>query len=242
MNLAGPIRTVTPVARTMSIESALQWAFAVEKAQLDFNQYGAREFDRVSVDPVWLIAQRAAVGCTVDGGGTSDPAADAQIIAAAVERLPEGCGGRRMATMVAELARARSAPDWGQTDRLAIVPCGWDWDEKLCGWYAHVEKNGSLWAWRDKWRKRQEERGEVCPVSYTGTAAAIAAKRREYLLWWSALLHLVSELQHTLHGIELSGALPPMTPWHDGLPEGPVAGHQPKACTSTPGLGIVRRR
>lgn len=213
MNLSHAPRLGASVARVMSIQDALSWAFLTEKAQLDFDTTGAREFDRMAVDPVWLIARRAELGCTIDGGGSSDSAADAQIIAAAVERLPEGCGGRRMATLVAELARARSTPDWGQGERLAIVPCGWNWDEKLCGWVAHTEKNGSQWTWRDKWRKRQEERGEVCPVSYTGTAASIAAKRRTYLLWWSALLHLVSELQYALHGIELSAAMPPMTPW-----------------------------
>lgn len=213
MRLTGPIRTVTPVARTMSVQEALEWAFSTEKAQLDFDQYGAHEFARRSVDPVWLIAQRASVGCTIDGGGTSDPASDAQIIAAAVERLPEDCGGRRMATMVAELARARSAPDWGQTERLAIVPCGWNWDEKLCGWYAHVEKNGSLWTWRDKWRKRQEHRGEVCPVSYTGGARIIAAKRRTYLLWISSLYDLHASLKTALHTITLNGVFPPLSPW-----------------------------
>lgn len=212
MTLARPIRTAAPVARTMSIEGALHWAFATEKAQLDFDQYGAHEFARRSVDPVWLIGQRGAVGCSVDGGGTSDPATDAQIIAAAVERLPEGCGGRRMATMVAELARARSAPDWGQTERLAIVPCGWDFTDG--GWSAHVERTGSLWAWRDKWRKRQEARGLVCPVSYTGSAAVVASKRRTYLLWISALYDLHASLTPALHTITLNSVFPQLSPWN----------------------------
>lgn len=219
MRLAGPIRTAAPVARTMSIEAALQWAFCTEKAQLDFDQYGAHEFARRSVDPVWLIAQRASVGCTVDGGGTSDPASDAQIIAAAVERLPEGCGGRRMATMVAELARARSAPDWGQTERLAIVPCGWEpvgWDpeKREAIWEASTAEIGSVYVWRDKWRKRQEQRGLACPVSYTGGARNTAAKRRTYLLWISALYDLHASLKPALHTITLNGVFPPLSPWN----------------------------
>lgn len=72
------------------------------------------------------MAERHKVGVTVDGGGTSDPHPDAQVIAAVVEALSDDLGGHRMATQIADLARARSAPDWGQGDRLALVPRGWD--------------------------------------------------------------------------------------------------------------------
>ena len=117
-----------------------------------------------------------------------------------------------MATQVAELARTRSAPDWGQGERRQFVP-SWDWDDEVGGWVAYVEKKGPSWVWRDKWRKRHEQGFPFCPVSQEGTAASIAAKRRGYLSWWGALLDLQATLRHTLHGIEISGAMPPMTPW-----------------------------
>lgn len=207
--------------RVMSIQQALEWAFLTEKAQIDFDQYGAHEFDRVGVDPLWRGMQMAILGTAVDGGGTSDPAADAQIIASYVEALPEGCGGRRMATQVAELARLRSMPDWGQGERLAIVPCGWEpcgWDpEKRAAIFtAATENTGSIWEWRDERSRKRVKAGEVCPVSYTGTARMIAAKRRNYLDWYGALLHLQAGLREALHGIELTDALPVMAPWRAG--------------------------
>ena len=51
---------------------------------------------------------------------------DAQVVAAIVEALPDHVGGRRVATQIAEMARAHSAPDWGQGDCISITPCGWD--------------------------------------------------------------------------------------------------------------------
>lgn len=208
-------QTIRPTLRVMTIQDALSWAFSTEKAALDFDQYGAHEFDRVGVDPIWRGIQMQALGVAVDGGGSSDPAHDAQIIAAAVEALPIGHGGRKMAIQVADLARARSAPDWGQGDRLACIPEGWDWDDTLGEFLAGSRKDGSVWAWRCKRRKSHERRGDWCPVSYTGTARIIAAKRRNYLLWWGALLYLLGELQRPglLSSIELSGGMPDMAPW-----------------------------
>ncbi|WP_313349364.1 hypothetical protein [Paracoccus sp. (in: a-proteobacteria)] len=204
--------TGTPVLRPMSIEAALSWAFINEKAQLDFDEYGAHEFDRLGVDPIWRGMQMQILGTSVDGGGSNPPHIDAQIIAGAVERLDEGLGGRAMALQIVELARARSAPDWGQGDRVAVVPFGWDWDEDIGDFVAFTARTGSLWRWRTKRRQAREARGEVCPVGYTGTARGIAAKRRNYLAWWGALLDLQSSLSGRLHMIEITDALPPLSP------------------------------
>ncbi len=208
--------TGAPVLRPMSIQAALEWAFVNEKAQLDFDEYGAHEFDRGAVDTLWILARRNELGCTVDGGGSNPPHIDAQIIAGAVEVLPEGLGGRAMALQVVEMARARSAPDWGQGDRVAVVPFGWDYDEEIGDFVAGTAKTGSLWRWRTRHRKTREARGVVCPVSYTGTARSIAAKRRNYLAWWGAVLDLQSSLSGRLHTIEITGVLPPMAPWREG--------------------------
>ncbi|MEO1949265.1 hypothetical protein [Thioclava sp.] len=219
MSLHQPITRGARIIRTMSIQEALHWAFQTEKAQLDFDEYGAHEFDRPGVDILWIMAERHKVGVTVDGGGTSDPHPDAQVIAAVVEALSDDLGGRRMATQIADLARARSAPDWGQGDRLALVPCGWDWDEEEGAFVAGTAPTGSLWVWRDKHRNRFERRGPVCAVSYTGTAAMISAKRRNYLAWCGALLDLWAVLSRRgmLDTIEISETMPVLAPWRKAV-------------------------
>ena len=72
--------------------------FVVEKAQLNYDSYGARELDRAGVVPLWCDMQMTIVSKAVDGGATGDPVADAQIIASYVEALPIGLGIARMAT------------------------------------------------------------------------------------------------------------------------------------------------
>ncbi|QBX34604.1 hypothetical protein E4191_07680 [Paracoccus liaowanqingii] len=217
MSLHQPITAASRITRSMSVQDALAWAFLTEKAVLDFDQYGAHEFDRPGVDTIWIMAERHKVGVNVDGGGTSDPHPDAQIIAAAVEALPDALGGRKMATQIAELARARSAPDWGQGERLAITPCGWDWDNDQGCFVAGVSRTGSLWVWRDRHRNKREHKGDVCAISYTGTASMAAAKRRNYLAWCGALLDLWAVLRRdgVLDTITITDVLPPLAPWRE---------------------------
>lgn len=208
-----PNRPTFTGPRTMSIEAALHWAFVTEKAQIDFDHTGAHEFDRVGIDPLWRGMQMAILGTAVDGGGSSNPAVDAVIIASAVESLPIELGGARMATLIAELSRNLDRPDWGQSDRPAAVPNGWDWDDDAGEFLAGTSKEGTLWTWRDKRSRKREARGVFCPISYTGTARMINAKRQAYLAWYEALLYLAERLNFGLHTIELTDAMPPLTPW-----------------------------
>lgn len=195
---------VRAAVREMTIQQALEWAFATEYARIDFDELGSGEFSRGGVDNLWILGKQHQLGCRIDGGGSSDPHPDAQIIAAAVEALPIEVGGRCMATVVAELARARSVPDWGQGDRLACVPNGYE-----------VEALGSVWSWRTSQRKTRTMRGEMCRISYEGTARAKAEKRRAYLAWYGALLHLLSVLGRDvgLTRIFLVDGMPPLSPW-----------------------------
>ncbi len=62
---------------------------------------------------------------------------------------------------------------------------------------AGVSRNGSTWVWRDRYRHRREQIGQVCAISYTGTASMVAAKRRNYLAWCGALLDLWAVLSMT---------------------------------------------
>ena len=200
--------------REMTIQQALEWAFATECARLDFDELGANEFDRPGCDIISVIQQRGALGCTVDGGGFSDPHPDAQIIAAAVEALPVSVGGRKMAGVVAECARVRRVPDWKEADNPGIVPCGWELTDRG-SWTAATRK---LTAVTYRYARKREMRTytpEICPISYSGSAAALGERRRRYLAWYGALLHLLSDLSQTdaLDHVRLTSGLPDLAPW-----------------------------
>lgn len=211
MNAMWPRRA--PV-RDMTIQQALEWAFAVERAQIDFDGTGAREFDRAGVDNIWILQRQRELGCRVDGGGSSDPHPDAQIIAASVEALPIGVGGRRMALLVAECARARRVPEWRADERRSVVPCGWDMTD-AGEWLAATRKLGSV-SFRDARCRVKVYSPVLCPVTYTGSAAALAHSRREYLGWYGALLHLLGELSRcrAFTALRLVDGLPDLSPWN----------------------------
>lgn len=198
----------------LSIEQALIWAFVNECAGIDFDQFGAREFDRVGIDPLWRAAQMKILGTMVQGGGSNPPAHDAQIIASYVETLPDEFGGRRMALQIVELARARMAPLWGQGVRMACVPAdGFDMDERGLFLVAHVVKEGgSVWRWKTDQRKWRERRGDICRIDYTGTAASISAARQNYQGWVKALIYLQAHLSRAL-AIQITDELPDFEPW-----------------------------
>ncbi|MBU2360411.1 MAG: hypothetical protein KKB02_16030, partial [Alphaproteobacteria bacterium] len=85
-------------AKDIGIWPLLVWAFRTECAQLDLG--GGRDqlghgYGYASMTSI--IAQHEQLGCRIDGGGRSDPHPDADLVAAAVAVLPEGCGGARMA-------------------------------------------------------------------------------------------------------------------------------------------------
>ncbi len=200
--------------REMTIQQALEWAFAVEHARIDFDEWGSREFDRPGIDNLWILQRQRELGCRVDGGGVSDPHPDAQIIAAAVEALPIGVGGRRMALLVAECARAGRTPDWRQDERRAIVPCGWDMTDDG-EWLAGTRKLNVV-VFRDAKSRTKTYRPVICPISYTGSADVLAKRRREYLAWYGALLHLLAELSwcNAFTAIRLVDGLPELSPWN----------------------------
>ena len=100
------------VRREISIQRLLEWAFADECASIDFEDPGTLAHGYGQVGNAYLMAQRGALGCRVDGGGRSWPDHDADIVASALAVLPEGCGGRRMAVAMAEWARAGGPTRW----------------------------------------------------------------------------------------------------------------------------------
>ncbi|WP_312532054.1 hypothetical protein, partial [Paracoccus sp. (in: a-proteobacteria)] len=201
-------------------QQALEWAFATECAQLDFDDLAfcdlqAGDFDQPGRDTITTIQRRGELGCTVDGGGYNEPHPDAQIIAAAVAALPINVGGRKMASIVAECARARGVPDWRADERRGVVPCGWEMTDRG-EWMAATRKLPVAEYYYPRGRKTLTYTPEICRISYTGSAEVLAQRRRAYLAWYGALLHLLSDLSrcYGFEALRLTDGLPALSPWN----------------------------
>jgi len=116
MSMQGRIgRADAKVKRALGVQAALEWAFRVEKAQLELPVPKDVTEEGFGFGLEYVLMQRAALGCKVDGGQHkmgSYTHADAEVIAATVAGMPNSLGGIRMAIRVAELARAGLTPDW----------------------------------------------------------------------------------------------------------------------------------
>jgi len=203
---------VSRTKQEVSIQWLLKWAFGTENARLDFGSAAAMAgHDLPHFGTEYVMIERARLGCRVDGGGHSDPHADADVVASVVAALDEGHGGRWMAIAVAEYARAGRVPDWMDGARPRCVPA--QWRQHKHGAYAQTELIEVI-AYKHRGRKvRREVR--CCPVIYTPTPSQIAAARRFYLTWWGALLDLAAALRAYggLVAYDVSAAMPPLTPW-----------------------------
>src|SRR5690606_37406577 len=88
------------VKRTLGVQAALEWAFRVEKAQLELPPPKDVSEEGFGFGLEYVLMQRAALGCKVDGGQYkmgSFTHADAEIVAATVAGMPDSLGGIRMA-------------------------------------------------------------------------------------------------------------------------------------------------
>lgn len=215
---AAPVGIVRPSRgerRDVSIWDALVWAFAVEKACLDFDEIGTVAGVRPGVGMEWILMERQRLGCSVDGGGHSDCHPDADLLASAVASLPEGCGGRRMAAWIADLARAARWPDPRLHPRPTCEPVAWMRNRH--GDFARREEWRGTGMWPPSMLRKSSQfsDGYVCPVSYTDTAREIAAARRAWIQWRLALLDLRAtfQIRRDLTAWTITDALPPVAPW-----------------------------
>ncbi|MBB3995295.1 hypothetical protein GGR95_002950 [Sulfitobacter undariae] len=217
------------VRQEISIQRLLEWAFASECAQVDFEDAGTLAAGYGYIGNAYRMAERGALGCRIDGGGRSYPDADADLVAAAVAVLPEGCGGRGMAVQIAELARARKVPDLLDG---AVVQMG-DLDPaRLSGIVGcspadiHRNRHGAravkvalgVEPYIDG-RKVKRWTVEICPVRYSVQHPGIARARRNYLQWRLALLDLRQTFvsYNNLSRWTLSSTLPPIAPWQNSV-------------------------
>ena len=213
-DLAALPRASTGAAREIGIWQLIVWAFRAEFAQLDLDEFAPA--GGLSMEA--MLMERCRIGCKIDGGGRSSPHPDADLVASALSVLPEGCGGIRMALQIVELARAGILPDW-RVD-VAIVPVNYQQNQHgLFSATADAKDLGKA-GWPAT--ERRKRRGGVsldpvlyCPVTIVGTAAVVAAKRRGYLQFWSALLELRTTFQlgRDLSAWKVTDAMPPMEPW-----------------------------
>lgn len=199
--------------RVLGVQHLLEWAFSVEKAQIEtdpLKAIGGVGLPGIGMEYV-LMERMQLGGIRIDTSiGRSLPHEDAEIVAAVMQNLPSARGGLRMAIYMAELARAGLTPDWMPGARPKVVPV--DWKITKHGQFAQTEVVEVV-KYRHRGRVTARE-VRACPVTYSPSAAKIASSRRGYLDWWGALRDLRCDLQClTFRDHEVSDSMPPMQPW-----------------------------
>ena len=202
------------VKRAVGVQAILEWAFRVEKAQLELPLPKDASEEGFAFGMEYILLQRGALGCKVDGGQHkmgSYTSADAEIVAATLAGLPDSLGGNRMAIYVAELARAGMTPDWlpGAVPRCVPVETkNNQHGERASTIVVGTERVLS----RGKWRMVEVL---ACPVTWRPHPDQIASARRGYDDWWQALDWVRDGLVAggMLREVEVTGAMPKVGPW-----------------------------
>ncbi|MCU9838995.1 hypothetical protein OEZ49_14555 [Ruegeria sp. WL0004] len=207
-------RGSTRIKRALGVQAALEWAFRIEKAQLELPLPQDANEEGFGFGLEYVLLQRAALGCKIDGGqhkiGTYTHE-DAEVIAATVAGMPDGLSGKRMAIRVAELARAGLTPDW----MPGAVPCCVPVEVKR---NQHGERATTVVVGtervlsRGKWRTVDVL---ACPVTYVPHPQQIEAVRRAYEDWWQALGWIRDGLVDggMLRTVEVTEVMPKVRPW-----------------------------
>jgi len=203
------------VKRALTVQQALEWAFRVEKAQLELPERPDPERGPgYGFGLEYVLIQRAALGCRIDGGQhkigdyTHE---DAEVIAATVAGLPDALGGKRMAIRIAELAHAGLTPDWmpGAVPRCVPVEVKRNQHgERATTMVVGTERVLS----RGKWRTVEIL---ACPVTFSPHPRQIEDARRAYEDWWAALSWVGDTLREggMLRAVEVREGMPMHRPW-----------------------------
>ena len=200
--------------RALGVQAALEWAFRVEKAQLELPPRQDAEEESRGFGLEYVLMQRTILGCKVDGGQYkmgSYTHPDAEVIAATVAGLPDSLGGIRMALRVTELARAGMTPDWMPGAVPRCVPR--ETRENQHGVRAVTQVIGTeRVVSRGKWRTIDVL---ICPVTLRPHPEQIASARRGYEDWWAALDWVRDGLVAggMLREVEVTAVMPKMRPW-----------------------------
>ena len=200
--------------RALGVQAALEWAFGVEKAQLELPLPKGVAEEGFGFGLEYVLLQRAILGCKIDGGQHKMGGyvhVDAEVIATTVAGMPDSLGGKRMAIRVAELARAGLTPDWMPGAVPRCVPV--DIKRNRHGDRAvSVVVGTERVLVRGKWRRREVR---ACPVTFSPHPQQIDAARQAYDDWWQALDWVRDGLNEggMLREIELTASLPKVQPW-----------------------------
>ncbi|WP_210880026.1 hypothetical protein [Roseovarius autotrophicus] len=216
MSMQGRIGRIggSKVKRALGVQAALEWAFRVERAQLELPPPKDVAEEGFGFGLEYVLMQRAALGCKVDGGQHkmgSYTHADAEVIAATVAGMPDSLGGIRMAIRVAELARAGLTPDWMPSVVPRCLPR--DTRENQHGVRAVTVVVGTeRLLTRGKWRTVEVL---ACPVTWRPHPEQIASARRGYEDWRQALDWVRDGLiaGGMLRDVEVTAAMPKKRPW-----------------------------
>jgi len=204
----------TKMKRALGVQAALEWAFRIEKAQLELPLPQDLTDAGFGFSLEYALVQQAALGCKVDGGQHkmgSYTHADAEVIAATVAGMPDSLGGIRMAIYVAELARAGMTPDWLPGVVPRCVPVETKSNQ-------HGEQSTTVVVGiervlhRGRWRSIEVL---ACPVTWRPHPEQITSARRGYEDWWQALDWARDGLVAggMLREVEVTAAMPKVRPW-----------------------------
>ena len=208
--------------RALGVQAALEWAFGVEKAQLELPLPKGVAEEGFGFGLEYVLLQRAILGCKIDGGQHKMGGyvhADAEVIAATVAGMPDTLGGKRMAIRVAELARAGLTPDWMPGAVPRCVPV--DIKRNRHGDRAvSVVVDTARALISGKWRIVEVR---ACPVTFTPTPQQIDAARQAYNDWWQALDWVRDGLiaGGMLREVEVRAVMPSSRPWTARKPRPP---------------------
>ena len=202
------------VKRALGVQAALEWAFRVEKAELELPLPKDPTDEGFGFGLEYVLLQRAVLGCKIDGGQHkigSYTHEDAEVIAATVAGIPDSLGGKRMAIRVAELARAGLTPDWMPGAVPRCVPVATRTNQ-------HGERATTIVVGtervltRGKWRTVEVL---ACPITFSPHPQQIEAARRSYDDWWQTLAWIRDGLIAgvMLREVEVTAAMPRARPW-----------------------------
>ncbi len=205
------------VKRALGVQAILEWAFRVEKAQLELPQRQDIDEEGFGFGMEYVLIQRALLGCKVDGGGHSFQSythQDAEIVAASLAGMPDSLGGKRMAIYVAELARGGMTPDWMPGVVPRCVPLEIKNNQ-------HGERATTIVVGAERVKTRGKWRTVellACPVTWRPHPEQIASARRGYEDWWLALDWVRDGLiaGGMLREVEVTATMPKERPWGNG--------------------------
>lgn len=197
------------------VRALLEWAFGVECASLDYDQVGETACASMpGVGQEYRIMQQLALGQKHGEGvrvdtsfGRSLPHDDAEITASILRNSVPWW----MATRVAELARAGTAPVWDLGPQR-LEPKVWAGRGRMAGQYGKTEVLQTI---RYRSRRGMVEREVLwVPCVWVPGVARIASARRAYLDWWGALHAVRSGLKAAeLERYVVSDRMPDRKPW-----------------------------